>query len=219
MVTKLSIKTLSIILFAFLAAGCGANYPLGEVFPPGTMLIHENFSGTDKYASKNDYGSGKQVDGMFVLSMNKQKGMMINRSGQKLQNAEVEISSYPRSTNGKVITGLVCRMVDENNFVFFAVNSTGGSKIGKIKNGEQIIYAKSPDVVNSAVNTGEKINTITAICSAEKLELLVNGSTLLTANDPLINAGDVGFFGEYAYASQAEILFDNYRVRVPLVIK
>lgn len=109
--------------------------------------------------------------------------------------------------------GVICRLVDADNFYLFLISSSGGYSIWKLSDGEWIPLGSSDwsynDVVINSTGTG---NHITAICNKDTLTLKVNGSTLMDVKDDEFESGKFGMYTQGTGAADLIVLFDNFTV-------
>jgi hypothetical protein len=111
--------------------------------------------------------------------------------------------------------GLICRMVNNQDFYFLTIRSDGAFAIFKMYQGKEFFlgmdgYQFSPDI-NAGLNT----NHIKAECKRDQLSLYANGIHLVTVTDASYQVGDVGLIAGAFEQTDVNVFFDNFQVIRP----
>jgi hypothetical protein len=109
--------------------------------------------------------------------------------------------------------GVVFRVVDDQNFYFFAISDVGQYYVSKQIDGQWITlidWTETPAILNGQVNT----LSVTAI--GNQFTFFINGEQVNIINDDAISSGYGGLSIElYTAGDQATFAFDNFEMKTP----
>lgn len=111
--------------------------------------------------------------------------------------------------------GLICRMVDGENFYFLTIRSDGYYAVQRMEDGVESYIGMDGYQFSEAVNPGITTNQIEARCIGDRLSLSVNGQQVIVVNDSSFQVGDVGILAGTFEQGNADIFYDNFEVHRP----
>jgi hypothetical protein len=111
--------------------------------------------------------------------------------------------------------GIICRLVDSNNFIFFTIRSDGQYAVFKRQNGNEYFIGMTSYQPSPAINTGVSTNYLEVECVGDRLTLYVNNQHLITVNDDSFQIGDVGLIVGAFDQTAVNVYFDNFTVIQP----
>lgn len=127
------------------------------------------------------------------------------------------ISTRARKVGGpdNNLFGLICRYQDPSNYYALVIGSDGYYGIYKVWEGKQTLIGQVHMDFHEAINRGEAENNIQALCKADQLVLLVNGTKLIQVQDDSLSFGDVGLIAGNFSSKGVDILFEDFIVVKP----
>jgi hypothetical protein len=144
-------------------------------------------------------------------------GLNEEDAGTAIGDAVIEVDATPVSggipEKEDAGLGVMCRVLDYDNYYSFGIHGDGHPAIFKQKNGEWDELASGPPT--DAFKGGNTTNRLRADCVGSNLTLYVNGQKVLEAQDSDFQAGQVGLFAQDDGGKGIEILFDNFLVSSP----
>lgn len=111
--------------------------------------------------------------------------------------------------------GVICRLVDNNNFYAFLISSDGYYGILKVKEGQYYLVSGSHMDFSDQINIGRGTNRVRGDCIGTNLILYVNGVQLVQVQDGDYSSGKTGLIAGSHDLIGVDILFDNYKVYQP----
>lgn len=111
--------------------------------------------------------------------------------------------------------GIICRLVDSNNFIFFTIRSDGQFAVFKRQDGNEYFIGMAGYQPSPAINTGVSTNYLEVECVGDRLTLYVNNQHLITVNDASFQIGDVGLIVGAFDLTAVNVYFDNFTVIQP----
>ncbi len=171
------------------------------------------YSLPDEFGNKANYGNGN-----FRIFVNQtQTDLWSNPPLSDRQDVRVSVEAQQASSVANNIFGVICRYtwdLGDANFYFFGISGKGTAAIGKTLASKPDYLARTSEI-SAAINAGQDVNKITAICSSTTLKLLVNGAEVLSTTDGDLTSGNVGVFAGAFTEPGVDILFENFTVNVP----
>ncbi|MBN2503538.1 MAG: tetratricopeptide repeat protein [Anaerolineales bacterium] len=174
------------------------------------------FGNTPEGSTQIIGGSYYFKDGGLGIEVTTPDNLVWTRPGRSFTDVEIEVDARKVAGANNNVYGVICRYVSYNNFYAFLVTSDGYAGIAKPVDGalDEDVLGESNLVLEAAVNLGQEVNHIRAICKGELLKLYVNDQFVLLVLDESIAYGDVGLIvGSMDPASGTDVLFDNFEVR------
>lgn len=204
------------LLIFFLTACTGPS--IGEITtPPGGVLYEDDFSqpASGWGEAQVFLGQAGYADGAYRFRVDSPGVDFWAHPGRSFSLARVEadVAPLPNTAPGRM--GLICRLVDEQNFYFFIISPDGYYGIGKTENGQASLLDMTQMAPHPAIRTDGGINHLRADCIAELLIFYVNDTLVGSAMDADFQRGDVGLLAGAFEQSGVEVLFDNFVVYKP----
>lgn len=211
-------KPSRLILFClfFLAACSGPS--LSEITtPPGGVLYQDDFSRANSGWGQADVflGQAGYADGAYRFRVDAPGTDFWAHPGQIYSFARIEVDAAPLPNTPPARMGLICRLVDEQNFYFFVVSSDGYYGIGKTQDGRASFLGMEQMARHEAIHADGQVNRLRADCIADLLIFYVNETLVGSALDSGFPRGDVGLLAGSFETGGVEVLFDNFVVYKP----
>jgi hypothetical protein len=127
---------------------------------------------------------------------------------------EVDVTQTAGTENS--LFGILCRYQDTGNFYILMISGDGQAGIAKVQSGGGP-FLLSGDVLarRTEILAGFSTNHLQADCAGNELSLYVNGALAASASDSSFSGGDAGLWlGDKDFPG-AEVLFDNFLIRIP----
>jgi len=184
----------------------------------GEMLYREDFSnpssGWNRAPDETD-GFLDYVSGIYRIYVGKVYAMLWAGPGLNFKDVHVEVditkADGPQNDN----FGIVCRVVDQNNFYFLVISDDGYYGIGKVKNGVQQLIGMEAMPPSESIHQGKVTNHLEGECVGENLTLYVNGNRLSSVRDSEFSKGQVGIVAGTFGEPGTDVYFDNFMVLKP----
>lgn len=234
-------KVLWLVAAAFVLSACGSaappteapvveapvneepiNTPIPEptsppALQPGDLIFQTNFNDMSTWntITKNDEASYKtelRGDGLYVEvpstnnSWYSYAPLDINYSDVRIE-ADVELVG---GTNYTYIS-LTCRSSDAGEYVF-SLDSGGYYEIGKRTYGDNSSYEILAYKPSTEIKVAKNPNHMTAICKANNLALLINGTQVENVQDWDLTEGIVGIGVETKDNPLSQVMFHNLEI-------
>lgn len=206
------------ILLLATTLACRASSFTEAFTPSGGFLYHETFSDTGSgWGGKAlEAGTAGYADGAYRILVNLPDSHLWSRPGLYFGNVRVEAAAFPAAGPADSRMGLICRLVDDRNFYFFAISADGFYGIGKMKDGQaSILTGNGAMLPTEAIHAGSVPNLARADCVGSALTLYVNDQRVDSAEDNDFSGGDVGIFAGTFSQPGADVYFDNFIVLKP----
>jgi len=111
--------------------------------------------------------------------------------------------------------GIICRLVDSNNFIFFTIRTDGQFAVFKRQGGNEFFIGMPGYQTSPAIKPGISTNHLEVECVGDRLTVYANNQHLTTVNDASFQIGDVGLIvGSYDLTS-INVYFDNFTIIQP----
>ena len=209
---------LSAILLLVAVLSCRAAAITEAITPSGSLLYQETFSepGRGWGESALEAGAAGYADGMYRIVVYRPNTHLWSRPGLSFGNVRVEVAVFPATGPADSRMGVLCRLVDDDNFYFFAISADGFYGIGKMKEGQvSILTGNGAMLPSQAIYPGPVPNQVRGDCVGNTLTLYVNTRLVDSAQDSDFSTGDVGLFAGTFAQPGADIYFDNFFVLKP----
>lgn len=211
-----------ISLLVGLLASCAAGTTEPDACDdPPDILFFDDFNG-EQNCGWATYNRGGGIAAIENASMQ----ISVNQPGQiwwtnpSRQFDDVVLRTEARQVSGPNDNayGLICRYQNEENFYAFLVSGDGYYSIAKFQSGnDNVVYLTENGQFqpSEAIHQGIATNELEASCIGNQLSLSVNGSPLVTVEDPTFVTGDIGVAASTLQAGTGVIEFDNVQVTPP----
>lgn len=135
--------------------------------------------------------------------------------GLNFKDTLVQVRASKLSGPDDNLFGVICRYQDNDNFYALMIGSDGYYGIYKRVDGAQTLIDQQHLDFSAAIERGEAVNTIQAVCQASQLGLIVNNVSLISVTDQTFSSGDVGIIVGNFTEPGVDILFDDFIVISP----
>jgi hypothetical protein len=219
MMRRRSLLTIVILILLFLSA-CSSPQLAADQLPwvgDVPVLFREDFSNTDVgWTTRDDSLSyaGFTQSG-FRLWTQVPDFQFWSVPGLNFKDALVHVRARKLSGPDNNLFGLICRYQDEENFYALVIGSDGYYGVFKRVDGKQSLIAQDHMDFSDAINRGEDVNVIQAVCQESHLALIVNDTRLIQVQDSTFFNGDVGVLVGSFSDPGVDILFDDFIVVKP----
>lgn len=209
-------KYLVVISLLFLLAACdskpSAEYTLGD------QVLTEDFSSDNAWENFGTEDAEFQVlDGSYHVT-NNGTGFLWGLNEENHSDVVIEALSRQISAYQDNFYGVMCRADTSNNGdgYYFLISGDGYGTIS-YGHGDEIEPLVGPTQTN-AVNKGQGINTIRAVCIGDYLALYVNGNFVLDTRNSTYTSGYAGLAAatnpsdNAATPATVEVTFDDLKI-------
>ena len=186
--------------------------------PPGAVLFQDDFSDPSSgWKITNDYQSGTMdyFDNFFRIQVLGEFNLLTSNPGLDFEDVQIKADMIKVIGGPDDMFGLVCRVIDPENYYFFVISSDGYYGIGKVIAGHQTMLGSQGLLPSEIISQGKSKNHIQVECVAEKLILSVNGQELAQVEDSELDHGAAGILAATMQDDENVVLFDNFSVIHP----
>lgn len=184
---------LIILLVATLA--CQSSLLTETFTPAGGLLYQESFSDTASGWGQQmlSAGTAGYTDGAYRIIVSQPNVNVWSRPGLNFSAARAEVAVFAAAGPLDNRMGLICRLVDDRNFYFFAISADGFYGIGKMKDGQvSILTGEGAMLPSVAIQTGNVPNQVRGDCAGSTLTMYINNQLVDSAKDSDFSSGDIG---------------------------
>lgn len=217
-------RKINIILLVIISAGllsaCAESRLTADTLPwvgANPVLFKDDFvkqkggwTTSEDSLSFSGYEAGK-----FRLWLNVPDYQIWSVPGLNFKNIHIATRAEKISGPDNNFFGILCRYQDAMNYYSFVISSDGYFGVYKVLNGEKSLIGQESMSFSPAINQGDAVNDIQAICQDNQLEFIVNDTQLVQAQDDALAYGDVGMIAGNLNESGVDILFDHFIVVKP----
>lgn len=229
----MKVRVLTSLLGIFIAALTGAcailgenvtrNVPLG-VAPVITVTpqrvevlyrddfnnIHSGWDISEDADSKTAYD-----DGRYRILVKKLNWTIWSYPGADFADTQIEVDATKEGGDDANHFGVICRLVNDDNYYQFILTSNGYYGIFIREKGTFTQIDADDWRSSAAINQGAATNHIRAICSGSQLTLIINGSDVAQVDDHTFTHGDIGLFAGNYDQPGTDMLFSSLVVYKP----
>ncbi len=181
--------------------------------PAGTL--QETFDDPDSgiwEEGESDTVSFLYKEGGYSIQVHRPEWIGWSDTGEEtFQDVAVNVTAWWAGGPEDNDYGIICRLMDDDNFYSLDISSDLSVSIWKRQDGgwmPLVDWTPAP----AGIRSGRSPNRITALCLGEELSLRVNGVLLTRIRDDSFAEGAVGIFAASGDEGGVEILFDNLEV-------
>jgi hypothetical protein len=186
--------------------------------PSGAVLFQDDFTDSSsgwENLTHEQYGTLDYFDGYYRMQVIGEQQMVLASPGFSFSDVHLETDTFKVIGSSDDIFGLVCRVIDQDNYYFFVISSDGYYGIGKVIDDIQSMSNASGMLPSEVINQGKSGNHLRADCVGDRLELRVNGQLLARVNEIELVEGEVGLLVGNFNSVENVVLFDNFSVINP----
>jgi len=158
------------------ALACSTTSIAESLVPSGGVLYQDFFSNPESGWGNLDNQAGKTgyVEGAYHIFLEQPNLNLWTHPGKNFSAVRAEVSLMPFSGPPSNRMGVICRLLDDKNFYFFAISADGFYGIGKMKDGQTHLLTGGEMLPHNSILTGSQINRLRADCKGNLLSLYVN---------------------------------------------
>lgn len=188
-----------------------------QIPPTQAALFTDTFSSVNSGWSRyvGDDGMTEYQDGGYRILVNDLNSYYWAYPGLYFSDVVIDVDATKIGGSDNNDFGVICRLVDNQNFYFAVVASDGYYWVGKFLDGEEVLLDANGVLTTDEVYSGYSTNHIRFVCEGPWLTLYVNDEILGSYNDYSFESGDVGLIAGTFSDSGVDISFDNYIVTAP----
>lgn len=211
------------LILCLLVSGCSAfhNGKISQDLLPGKesgqVLFEDDF--TDPSSGweviNNAYELKGYSSGGYMISVNQTDSRAVSTTNLNYSNVEISVETQKITGARDTQFGLVCRFQDKFNFYAFTVSADGYAGIVRVVDGVAELLGSDQFLRVEGIKMDDGINALVAKCENDTLQLVVNGETVISANDDSINNGDAGLFVETFETADAAVVFNDFVIIKP----
>ncbi len=176
------------------------------------ILFADDFSNPESGwpSGRNARGEyGYQLDSYRIL-VTEMDAVLWAATKKQDANISISVNANPVTEGTHGYYGLLCRILDDQNFYYFAIRNNGDYIIGKYKNAAFLPFFDWRQ--SAAVRQGNQTNQLRAECAGNTLRLYVNNVKLDEVNDTDFISGFSGVVAAALDAQGFEVIFDNFQI-------
>ncbi len=193
----------------------------GIVTGMDTRLLLDAFS-DDFSNSSSGWATGEDADskygyeaGSYRIFVNQPNTLFWSTPNKSFADVAIEVDAAKVGGPDDNYFGIVCRLMDENNYYYLVVSSDGYYTIGKYKDGEFNSLLEGGWHYSDYIHQGRTTNRLGADCLGSNLRLYANNTKLGEAQDSEFASGQVGVLAASLDIAGTDILFDNFTAGKP----
>lgn len=189
-----------------------------EAFTPsGAFLYQETFSTPNSRWDERmlEAGAVGYANDAYRIQLHFPNAQLWSRPGLYLNDVRVEATVLSAGAPESRM-GVLCRLVDDQNFYFFVISADGFYGIGKMRAGQaSLLTGAGAMLPTDTIFTGNLPNQVRGDCIGKTLTLYVNNCLVDSTADGDFFAGDVGLLAGTSAQPETEVYFDNFFVIKP----
>jgi hypothetical protein len=211
------------LILCLLVSGCSAfhNGKISQDLLPGKesgqVLFEDDF--TDPSSGweviNNAYELKGYSSGGYMISVNQTDSRAVSTTNLNYLNVVISVETQKITGARDTQFGLVCRFQDKFNFYAFTVSADGYAGIVRVVDGVAELLGSDQFLRVEGIKMDDGINALVAKCENDTLQLVVNGETVIFANDDTINNGDAGLYVETFETADAAVVFNDFVIIKP----
>jgi hypothetical protein len=214
--TRLLAWMLPSILLVFACTGMPQTETKTPV-PPGGILFEDDFSDESGEWDEitDEYGTTAYADGEYLIKVAEPMSFLFSDPDEAGSYTDTRIDvDVLASDDAFHDMGVVCRVLDSDNFYYFIIASDGYYAIGKFKDGEDTLLGTDEMLYDEdgVINLDVADNHIRADCIGDTLTLYANGEELQQVKDSDFSKGTVGLIAGSYEDVPVIVMFDNFVV-------
>jgi hypothetical protein len=174
------------------------------------LLLHEPFEDEDAW-ELGEYETGSLVidDDQYFITAEEEGFFLWGQNTEEHSDVIIQVTTEQLSEEENNSYGLICRANPENNAdgYHFRITGDGSALIFSYEGGRQRAMVEEHDI--DAINQGQEVNVITAVCIDTYMALFVNGEFVLEFADDTYSEGMTGLAAGNLVGETTEIAFDD----------
>ncbi len=206
------------LVFIFITSACdfGAILPDQETQTADGVIYFDDFSDPNSGWEHSFEGGLKEYyKGTYHILIEVPNHFSWSLAHQALGDVRIAVDLAFTGNAELAEMGIICRLLDGDNFLFFTIRSDGQFAVFKRQDGNEYFVGMPGYQISPAINTGIATNHLEVECIGDRLTFYVNGEHLTTVNDASFLIGDVGVIVGAFDQTAVEVYFDNFTVIQP----
>lgn len=207
-VSRLSYLTLCVLFLLIVVVSCSPtpeSGPWEEAFDDGAGW----------QLSSDAVADVATIDGTLVVHVFEPQQVAWAMSERQWQNFRVSVEATHVSGPYDNEYGVLIRMTQTgsgaNAFYAFSISGDGYARIARYQ--DEVWTVLGPDwVPNDAILQGEATNVLEVVAQEATFEFLVNGQSVLQAEDTALEAGSIGLYAGAFAEGEVVVAFDNLQL-------
>lgn len=215
---RLKNLTLWMLLALLTTSACdmGTLFPSQEAKTADGVIFFDDFSNPESGWDESLNGGVKEYyRGTYHILIDVPNHFSWSLAHQSLRDVRIAVDLAYTGDAELAEMGVICRLLDSNNFFFFTIRSDGQFAVFKRQGGNEYFIGMPGYQVSPAIKTGVATNHLEVECIGDRLTLYANGEQLTTVNDSSFQIGDVGLIVGAFDQTAVEVYFDNFTVIQP----
>lgn len=221
MMRKLRYLVFAILLFSLSACSVFNHGKISQDVLPwkksGDVLLADDFSNENSgwEIVNNVYElKGYSTNG-YLISVNQENSRSLSTTGRSFNNSVSEVSLQKITGARDSQFGLICRYQDKLNFYSFVITADGYAGIVRFLEGEATLLGSDQFIRFEAVNQDDGVNSLTASCIENTLELKVNDKKVIFTEDTSFANGENGLMVETFETKGVTVVFNDLKIVKP----
>jgi hypothetical protein len=208
--------TALVLLFAFSACNFQSLLPGQETQTADGVIYFNDFSNPESGWEHSLEGGVKEYyQGTYHIGIEVPNHFSWSLANQSLGDVRIAVDLAFTGDVELAEMGIICRLVDSNNFLFFTIRSDGQYAIFKRQEGNEYFVGMPGYQVSPFIKPGVATNYLEVECVGDRLTFYVNDQHLITVNDASFQIGDVGLIVGAFDETAVNVYFDNFTVIQP----
>lgn len=221
MMRKLRYLVFAILLFSLSACSVFNHGKISQDVLPwkksGDVLLADNFTNENSgwEIVNNVYElKGYSTNG-YLISVNQENSRSLSTTGRSFNNSVSKVSLQKITGARDSQFGLICRYQDKLNFYSFVITADGYAGIVRFLEGEAALLGSDQFIRFEAVNQDDGVNSLTASCIENTLELKVNDKKVIFTEDTSFANGENGLMVETFETKGVTVVFNDLKIVKP----
>ena len=183
----------------------------------GSLMLLDDFSNpySGWYVWDNANSQVAYRDGGLLMAVHAAQMDIWSRPQIRYSDVRIEVDAVKLGGTELNNFGLVCRLVDDENYYALLAGSDGRAAIYKVLNGEMLLLNTAGEKGIGVIHPGDGRNHLRADCTGPRLILSVNGRKLVEARDHDFRNGGIGLMAGTFDEPGLQLLFDDFLVYNP----
>ncbi|MBN1811952.1 MAG: protein kinase [Anaerolineae bacterium] len=185
--------------------------------PVSGLLLDENFSNPDSGWEVDDSADGDvgYGDGYYYVLAEAEGIQMFGFGPHIFSNLVIDVytTQIASSSDNVNAYGVMCRVQRDGDGYLLRISGDGQYAIQRVLDDNFEYLVEWTD--SAAINQGNALNHIHAVCDGTRLALYANGELLAEAEDDTFAEGDIGLTATTFGSVATEVHFDNLIVLEP----
>lgn len=205
-----------VLILTTSACDLGSLIPNQETQTADGIIYFDDFSNPESGWEQSYVGGLKEYfEGFYHILIEVPNHFSWSLAHQSLGDVRIAVDLAFTGDAELAEMGVICRLMDGDNFFFFTIRSDGQYAVFKRQAGNEYFVGMPGYQTSPVIKTGVATNHIEVECVGDRLTLYANGEHLTTVNDASFQIGDVGLIVGAFDQTAVNVYFDNFTVIQP----